>query len=349
MFLEMNMGGAWGNMATVPVSAPVGATDAGFTITPTLYQGYVTGILSETLGMDTKVGRFEASYGDEYVLGDNDFYNAGLSWDGVVLSKDWTDNGFSLDMIYSKIVDGFKSAANGVDDPVYMFAFMGNWYGSGDSTGAPGALEPYYILIKNNAEVPGNPSLGGVDVKDIHTTGIRWYGDKSNEEKGGFAWDVNANHQYSYEQEFSADAVVRYEMEDTKWMPTLWVQGAYASGDQNNVLEAYNPLFMDVHGRFGYSDFWTFSNLAVWGAGVEIHPQADLTYGISMRSIHFARAPAPADSRNLAWQTEFYVLHDMNENVSVEAAYSFIKWRGGLATTGLDDVQRAYVHLVVAF
>jgi hypothetical protein len=349
IFLEMNMAGAWGNAATTPYSAPVGATDAGFTITPSLYQGYVTGVLSETLGMDTMIGRFEASYGDEYVLGDNDFYGAGLSWDGVVLSKDWADKGFSLDVIYTKVVDGFKSGANGVDDPVYMFALMGNWYGSSDSTGSPGAMEPYYILIRDNSDVPGSPALGGVNTKDIHTTGVRWYGDKSTDDKGGMSWNVNANHQYSFDHNFSVDAVVRYEMRDTKWQPTIWGQGAYASGDQNNPLESYNPLFMDVHGRFGYSDFWTFSNLAVWGAGVEIHPQADLTYGISARSIHFARAVAPATSNELAWQTELYVLHDMNENVSVEAAYSFIKWRGGSATTGLDDVQRAYVNLVVAF
>jgi hypothetical protein len=349
MFLEMNMAGAWGNMSTVPYSTPVGATDAGFTITPSLYQGYVTGVLSETLGMDTTIGRFEMAYGTEYVLGDNDFFAAGLSWDGVVLSKDWSDNGFSLDVIYSKIVDGYKSGVNGVDDPIYLFALMGNWYGSQDSTGAPGSVEPYYILIKDNSDVAGNPSLGGVDTKDIHTTGLRWHGDKSSQEKGGLAWNLDANHQYSFNHEFSADALMQYKMSDTKWQPTIWGQLAYASGDQNNVLETYNPLFMDVHGRFGYSDFWTFSNLAVGGIGAEIHPQENLTYGVSARSMHAARAVAPATSRQLAWQYEFYVMHDMTDNVSVEAAMSYIKWRGGRATTGLDDVQRAYVNLVVAF
>ncbi|MHC4822229.1 MAG: alginate export family protein, partial [Planctomycetota bacterium] len=324
-------------------------TDGGFTITPSLYQGYVTGVGSEYINMDTLVGRFEASYGDEYVIGDNDFYAAGLSWDGVVLSKDWAANGFSLDVIYSKIVEGYKTGANGVDDNIYLFALMGNWYGSSDSTGTPGAVEPYYILLKDNSDVPGSPSLGGVNTKDIHTTGLRWYGDKSNEEDGGIEWNVNANHQYSFNHEFSADAVVRYNMSDTKWSPTLWGQAAYASGDQNNFLEAYNPLFMDVHGRFGYSDFWTFSNLMVGGIGAEIHPREDLTYGISGRSIHFARTPAPSTSRSLAWQFEFYVLHEMTENVSLEAAWSYIKWRGGSATTGLDDVQRGYINLLVAF
>ncbi|MHC4924627.1 MAG: hypothetical protein ACYTG4_11215, partial [Planctomycetota bacterium] len=189
VFMEMNMAGAWGNATTVPVSAPVGATDGGFTITPSLYQGYVTGVGSEYINMDTLVGRFEASYGDEYVIGDNDFYAAGLSWDGVVLSKDWADNGFSLDVIYSKIVEGYKTGANGVDDNIYLFALMGNWYGSSDSTGTPGAVEPYYILLKDNSDVPGSPSLGGVNTKDIHTTGLRWYGDKSNEEDGGIEWN----------------------------------------------------------------------------------------------------------------------------------------------------------------
>jgi hypothetical protein len=39
----------------------------------------------------------------------------------------------------------------------------------------------------------------------------------------------------------------------------------------------------------------------------------------------------------------------MTENVSLEAAWSYIKWRGGSATTGLDDVQRGYINLLVAF
>lgn len=331
VYLELNMPGSWGDAATTY------GNDGGSLVTPALYQAYATGLLADTLGWGTQIGRFEMSYGNEFVIGDGDFFQTGMYFDGARLTKDYTDSKTKVDVMYAKLVEGYKGLSP--DDNVYLLGAYASMYDRG--------IDAYYLLVKNNNDHAG----GGATVRDVHTAGVRYTGNKYRDGEGGFGWDIDAAGQFSRDWAFGVDARAHYKMGNRGWAPKIWGQLAYASGDKDPADTSYNPLFQDAHGRYGYSDLWFFSNLVVAGAGVEASPREDLVYGAAVRSYHLARTPAgsPAGkSDRLAWEFDFYVKHDWSANVAIEAAYAYVQWRSS-NTTGLDDVQRAYVNVVVSF
>ncbi len=330
VYLELNMPGSWGDSVTTY------GNDGGSLVTPALYQAYAKGLLADTLGMGTQVGRFEMVYGDEYVIGDSNFSQFGMYFDGVRLSKDMGGGKNSVDIIYAKLVEGFKGS--GVDDNVYL---LGAYATMGEQK-----MDAYYLLVKNNQDAAFG-TLG--TVRDVHTLGVRSWGGP--ETGTGFGWNANVNAQFARDLAYSFDGTGWFRLSDSGPKPKVWGQLAYAYGDKDATDTSYIPLFQDAHGRYGYSDLWTFSNLIVAGLGFEMSPADNTTMGVSGRSYHLARVPAgsPAGkSDRLAWEWNVYVRHDWSENVAIEAAYAYVQWRSS-NTTGVDDVQRAYVNVVVSF
>jgi hypothetical protein len=342
-FVELDMVGTFGN------SSSAYANDAGFTITPTVQQAYIDGLWAKQLGGKTRLGRFEMSYGDEYAIGDRDFFQAGLAFDGARYSTNCEGTKFSADLIAAKLVDGYKNGTNpSPDDSVYLLGIYGNYYGMEGSTGLAGGFEPYYLVVKDQAD-PRGVGLSGT--RDVHTLGVYWYGDKATKDQAGFGWNVNLSGQYFGDMFWGTDTRLMYTMSDAKWTPKVFGQFAYASGDSDGPGGAgYNPLFMDGHGRFGYSDLVGFSNLMLFGVGVQVSPCTGTTAGVEFRSDHIARTySGGGNGKNLAWETDLVVKHKYSENVDLEAAYALVHWRDTLNTGGADDVQVAYVNVVLSF
>ena len=345
-FIELDMNGTWGNASSYY------ANDSGFTQVPTLQQSYIEGLYTNQLNAETRIGRFEMSYGDEFVIGDRDFFQTGLAFDGIWLSKNYENHGFSVDFFATKLVDGYKNGSRpGANDSVYAMGLMGDWYGSEDKTGVPGGMQPYLIFVKDQNDDPGvsPPNTGGT--RDVTTLGVYWFGDKATKDQGGIFWNADAAIQYFKQIHWATDSRVGYTMSNTKWTPKFWGQFAYASGDKDGFAGAgYNPLWMDVHGRYGYSDIFTFSNLVVYGIGAEVSPVENLSYGVEGRSMHIARTfKGGGGGKNLAWAFDFIVKHQYSENVDFEAAYSIVHWRDTLNTGNAYDVQVAYFNIVLGF
>jgi hypothetical protein len=343
-YIELDIDGTWGN------DSSISGNDAGFVATPRMQQGYIDGLGAKWIGgnVKTRMGRWEMEYGDGYIIGDRDFTQAGLAFDGYRVSKNWEGSNFSADFIGCKLVDGYKNGLTATpDDAVYMFAIYGNYYGFEGKTGMPGGFEPYYILVKNQADVPGAAGK----MRDIHTLGAYWYGDKATKDKGGFGWNINLDGQLNNDLFWATDSRIMYTMSQTKWTPKVFGQFAYASGDSDNPGGAgYAPLWQDGHARFGYSDLFGFTNFMCLGLGVHVMPQAGLTYGIEFRSDHIARNyTGGGEGKTLAWETDFVVKHKYSENVDIEAAYALVHWRNSRNTAGADDVQIAYVNVVLSF
>lgn len=343
-YIELNMAGTWGN------SSSAFANDGGFTVTPTVQQAYIDGLYSDQLGAKTRLGRFEMAYGDEYVIGDRDFSQGGLAFDGAWLSKNYENHGFSVDAFALKLVDGFKNGLTATpDDSIYAFGLYGNWYGSEAKTGLPGGLQPYYILVKDQADVAGVP---GGTARDVHTLGAYWFGDKATKDQGGIYWNVNLSGQFFDKLMWATDSRVGYTMSNSKWTPKFFGQFAYASGDHSNIAggAAYNPLFQDAHGRFGYADLITFSNVMIFGVGGYVSPAENLSCGIEFRSDHVARKFAGGGGHQLAWETDLVVKHKYSENVDIEAVYALVHWRDTANVGGTaDNVQVGYVNVVLSF
>lgn len=335
-FIELDMIGTWGNAA-----APY-ANDGGFTQVPTVQQSYIDGLYSKQLGADTRVGRFEMSYGDEFVIGDRDFFQAGLAFDGVRVSKNCEGCGMTVDAFAAKLVDGFKNGATGSgNDSIYLLGLYGNWYNSEAKTGIPGSLQPYLLLVKDQSD-----SSAGT-TRDVTTLGAYWHGDKATKEKGGIYWNVNAAGQYFKDLMWATDSRLGYTMSNTKWTPSFFGQFAYAAGKHS--APGYNPLFQDGHGRFGYSDLIPFTNVMIFGVGAYVTPVEDLSYGVEFRSDHLARQVAGGGGHKLAWETDLVVKHKYSENVNFEAAYCYVKWRDSANTGGADTVQVGYFNVVLSF
>jgi hypothetical protein len=339
MYMELDANGTWGNTASVFTNDT--------TSTPIVQQAYVTGVMSRHLRMDTKIGRFEMEFGDEYVMGVTDFAQASVYHDGVMISRDYEKQGFKFDAWATKVVDGFKNPLTPTpDDSVYMAGIYGNWYGGQAKTGMPGTIEPYYIYIWDARETPGQTPA--FDPQDIHTAGLRWYHDMATKEKAGLGWNLNGNLQYQDELKWSTDARITYTMPTMKYKPKVFGQLAYASGDHDDP--GYNPLFQDGHARFGWADFFSFTNLAIVGGGVHLTPRESWTVGGEGRSIHQARETTALSQKRIAWELDFLVQHQYSDHVAVELVYSIILFRDvDLATGPASNVQRAYLQVVVSF
>ena len=339
VYMMLDAAGSWGNTSALFVNDT--------TTTPVLQQAYVTGLYSKQLRFDTKLGRFEMQFGDEYVVGVTEFAQTSFSHDGVMLSRDYANAGFKFDSWVTKVVDGTKNPLTPTpDDSAYMAGIYGNYYGAQSKMKIPGTIEPYYIFIWDAREQPG--VAAGFDPSDIHTGGVRWYHDMATKDKAGLGWNVNVNGQYQEELKWSTDTRITYTMPTVKYRPKVFGQFAYASGDHDDP--GYNPLYQDGHSRFGWADFFTFSNLAIFGGGVHFTPMENWTVGGEGRSVHQARETLVNNDKNLAWELDVVVMHEHSEHVSMEFAYSIILFRDVDTATGpADNVQRAYVQLVVSF
>jgi hypothetical protein len=340
MYMELDSNGTWGNTATMFVNDTPSTT--------TVQQAYVTGVMSKHLRMDTKLGRFEMEFGDEYVMGVTDFAQTSVYHDGVMLSRDYEKQGIKFDMWVTKLVDGYKNPLTPTpDDSAYMAGIYGNWYGGQAKTGMPGTFEPYYIFVWDAQEQPGVVATPN-DPQDIHTAGLRWYHDKATKDKAGIGWNLNGNVQYQDEVKWSTDSRVTYTMPTMKYKPKIFGQFAYASGDHDDP--GYNSLFQDGHARFGWADAFSFTNIMIFGAGVHVSPRESWTVGGEGRWFDQARETTALPQKRLAYELDFLVQHQYSEHVSVEFVYSFVNFRDVDTATGpADNVQRAYVQVVVSF
>lgn len=338
MFMELDSNGTWGNTSTLFVNDTPS--------TPTVQQAYVTGVMAKHIRMDTKMGRFEMEFGDEYVMGITDFAQTSVYHDGIMLSRDYEKQGFKFDLWAVKLVDGSKNPLTPTpDDSAYMAGIYGNWYGGQAKTGMPGTLEPYYILIWDKQEAPGTATP---NPDDIHTAGLRWYHDMATKDRAGLGWNLNGNVQYQDELKWSTDSRLTYTMPTMKYKPKVFGQVAYASGDRTDP--GYNPLFQDGHARFGWADFFSFTNIAILGGGVHLTPRENWTVGGEGRVINQARSTTALSQKRIAYELDFLVQHQYSDHVAVELVYSFVNFRDlDLATGPASNVQRAYLQVVVAF
>ncbi len=388
--LELNFAGNWGN---APTGLSTGVRDArlfdatygnssGFQAA-FLQQAYIQAKECSLLGMGVRLGRSEMKFGDEYVIGDRDFSQFGLRFDGFQAWRDWPDNHFKAEFFYAKLVESFFTGQSrlgtdagdpGNDNNVYLLGAYGTWYKNKDWT-----VEPYWIFVKDNGTGPDPANLDGQ--RDRHTFGARWFGDRATKEKGGIGWNVNANWQMISDAKadaWSVDAVAKYTMSNTKWKPVFWVQYAYAPGD-SQAGEGYNPLFQDNHTRYGYSDLFYLENLMVLGAGVEFTAKENWNWGIALRHFRIDNTSDPLSpavfsnfgtgvgvsndgvSKDLANEVDLYMKHTYSDNLALEVAYAWVNWDGAFAdsrtgastTAGIrghaGTVQRAYVNVVVSF
>lgn len=215
-----------------------------------LHQGYVEveGVGASWLAV--RIGRQEAAFGEERLIGPVDWAQQGRSFDGVraTARRPWG----SLDLLAFKLGDRAADARR--DDE----AFFGAYGVAGD--GAAGVLDVYALY--NRAR--------GQATTDQGTVGARWAG-----RAAGVSYRAEASYQFG---ERAGRDVAAYMLAGSAGVSavggrggvTLWYD--YLSGDGNpfdGEVRVFETLFATNHKFYGYADLFTDIPVHTVGRGLQ--------------------------------------------------------------------------------
>ncbi|HUS57469.1 MAG TPA: alginate export family protein [Planctomycetota bacterium] len=307
-----------------------------------------------TRGVSLKGGRQEIVCGDEWLIGDNDFYS-GLSFDAVKLSIHGEQA--TLDLLAAEVADDLFAPRGDTDPRIY--GFYGS-YSIVESTATIDFFGFYNTDKMNKADV----AAGGIGKstfanEDRYTFGGRLWGVSSDVD-----YDVKAAYQLGRTGSTSAahyaSDINAYAFEcrvgktyDVDLSPRIGAKAAYASGDNNRDdgdAKAFNPLYQDFHGRYGYADVFAFSNLIDYALELSIQPYEKMTLGAEGHLLQSAKRPEHVSSK-LAKELDLFCKYQATANLGIEAAYvMFLQDEAFEDTAGTrEHNQRVYVNLEYAF
>ncbi len=358
--------GVWGEDQTPLRSGPsLDTTDAKFNF----YRAFVEARDIMGTPFTFRAGRQPLAFGDEFLLGDLDFYG-GTSWDS--LRGDFA----------SKLVDTtvFWGKGAELDAPEFMFGYP---FG-GDSNGdwdLYGAWTDWKIPGDNKLDVAMLYSLDRRYSDLIPFSDKRWtyYGYYHYGKGIGLFGTLNAavqrgrtarNSDGEEAIDIKADAVeatVGWNFERGGGKYDIWGRWANFSGDDPTTAdtnEAYDPMTMDFHGRYGYLDFWTgwwgyntfLGDLGVQFAQVGFQsrlPNGIRITGLAQHVNRTSQTPAGATARNLGEEYGFVFGYDYGEHTSIDLGlaqlYPGRAFRDIAPQFASSTVRRFYVNTTVRF
>ncbi len=277
-------------LAVVPQSsgfwAPSGAnTDA----TIALHEGYIRPWFGDRAWL--QAGRFEMSYGDEWLIGANGWHETGRSFDGLRFHVGAAKSAAFFDAFVSLLREGRAGVANTSDDRVssgdeMLFGLYGDL---GPLLSDKLHLDPYALLImaprsnryyaegatapvKREAAYEATVGLrvaGGYGLVDYRVEGGIQFGERTNDAavQDALAGAVDA------ELGFNLPATIR-----------VGVGGSFASGDDpttGNKNEGWADRFSQPHKWLGLSDvFRSRSNVLGPMAVLSASPLPGLDFGV---------------------------------------------------------------------
>ncbi len=356
--------GKWGEDQTAQKGTQ---TQSNFTANLGLFTAYADAhhIFGQPISL--RAGRQPLVFGDEWILGDSDFYG-GTAWDGI--RADFDHKLGSVSVFWAKIAElstpELTVAPDSQDRDLY-----GVW-----STLTFATVHTLDTAVLYDSDHRSLVAVGGPHFTDKRFTGtVRYHWGK---DRGGF---VNANGAYqwggttttplstvqasihAYAFEFTGGYVFDYQGRPYK----LWGRVADYTGDKAATAadETFHDLAMDQHARYGYLDFWG----GTWGLqpylggapgfqALQIGFEASLPDGIRLTGIaqklQTEQRVSPTDStRNLGEEFAIVAAYDYGKNLSLELA--FAQSYPGKAFTfvppnfATDTARRVYLNTVVRF
>jgi hypothetical protein len=319
-----------------------------------------------------RAGRQPLIYGDEWLVGDLDFYG-GTSFDGFWGEFD-RKNGYTS-LFYTKLAETSSPEANFFyfnEDDSRDSDFSGIW--SGWNFGDNMILEGGYMYLLDDMSMTefGDP------YKDKRQTATVQFAYNKDHEAGYFM-RINTAYQWGtlvVYDEGQEDLDISAEAAEITlgwiWVRAdnpykLWVRGAHYSGDESDTddYEAFIPLFQDTHNRYGLLDFWH----GQWGfvpylggnpgfQAIQIGSSATLPNGITLKvlaqQLHRAEDFSPTmTNRKLGSEFNISASYNYGKNLSLELGIAQL-YPG--TAIGYEPpffpsttTRRAYLHTVVHF
>jgi hypothetical protein len=373
--LEMN-----GNRGTIP-GANAAEGDDYFN----LRQAYIQIANYDVCPFGLKIGRQELSYGDERLVGAFDWNNLGRTFDAVKLT--YQGNHFWVDAFTSSPAVMYEGRFDTSD------LFNGNNLGrdlifSGlyfSTDALPfGSVDLYSLVLDQANGVATNfegslhaPVTTGDPTKrsDFVTLGTRIYGDPRKlhgwEYQGEYAAQVGTLRGESLTA-FAAHTGVGYNWLDAGWMPRLFVEYNYASGDRNATdghINTFQNLFPTNHKFYGIMDTMAWQNTHNIGVSTKISPIRSLTFQVDYHAYWLATtndvwyrangltavrplsAAAGKDVGNYTGsEIDLILTWNATKNLQFQAGYSHYFAGTYLKDTGAsNDANFAYLQTQITF
>lgn len=250
-------------------------------------EAYGTWILNESMSM--RFGRSAIFFGDQLVMGQNDYLRTPSSFDGAVLNYEMDAVRF---MLWGARLANYTRApgASGANEPNPQANSIGL---SVDAKKLPPFLKMANLHVIRNTKA--TTPAGGIDKDRFGENGYRYGlslgGDvKAFDYRASYA-GISTNY---YDQAVVNGPLTKYD--GNAWMLDLeagfrlavmdsraYIRYHTDSGDgSTSVVKAstYNPYFYEQHGNAGQMDMLRWGNLTYYSIGFSMKPMDQLTVGI---------------------------------------------------------------------
>ncbi len=312
-----------------------------------LHQAYVTyeGFLWKKL--DLKLGRMEAAYGDQRLVGAVGWSNVGRSFDGSIVTIRWTEK-FKLDCFAFDLQE--NSAPASVASPP---ALAGNVSDEEDMyfSGLYGMYKPserYAVDFYLMAEMDGTEKVS--DGKD--TLARLTLGTYSRGEFGPWAYKTELAYQLGKNGENDISAYMltgslSYTMREAGWKPAITCGADFLSGDNkaDDKITSFNTLYGTNHKYYGYMDYFVDVPSQTKGLGlldamakIKLVPHEKLTL---MADAHHFRSAKKSTASGSIFGTEIDLVgvYRFNKHFAWESGASlFVPGKLMKSFFGSDDV-----------
>ncbi|MDR3404893.1 MAG: alginate export family protein [Chthoniobacter sp.] len=331
-----------------------------------------------------KVGRQELSYGDERLVGVSDWTNYARTFDAAKVI--YKGQGFSLEAFTSTPAIILRNEYDQSDlfngnetnrDLVFSGAYL-------SLNSLPFGTWDFYSFVLDQAN--GNvgyaqgtlntalPKGSLLDRSDFVTLGSLIKGDPKKlhgwEFSGEFAWqggkvrDLNLN-------AFAVNAGVGYNFLDTPWVPRIFVEYNYASGDDNPAsgdIGTFQNLFPTNHKFYGIMDMFSWQNMQDAHVSVSVQPTKALTAQVDyyahwlannndawyrangINTVRPLNAAAKDAGNYQGSEVDFILTWNVKKYFQVQGGYAHFFAGSYLSDTGAhDDADFGYVQALFKF
>lgn len=286
-----------------------------------LYQGWLElGDIGGT-SFDLRMGRQELVYGNEMILGDNDFYN-GTNHDGAKAS--WQYKKWSLDTFYTNQAESASLPGGSSIFPTSQPSEDITLAGAYAVFKAPKKIGFDAYLIQFNDHTSGAeidvPTIGG-RIYSKAASNWMWWAElalQSGEfDDGVTTTDISA---MGFEGELA------YTFRKAKVAPRVHLRYSTFTGedDDPDEFESFIAPFQDTHGRYGLFDLFIPTNLDVLEAGVSWNGKEDRhVFGVNLLSFTSNEETvggADIGEDDLGSEIDLFYNYAYSKNVMIQAA-----------------------------
>jgi len=340
-----------------------------------LFNAYVKAEKILGTGFGVTVGRQPLVFGDEWLMGDEDFYG-GTSWDGA--RGYWETDTAHTSVFWAKGSENdnpefFAGGVSTAGDLTGDFDLYGLW--SSINLSSANTLDVALLYGHDAQNNSINPNFNLTD-KRFTLTFLYRYGAETGffanvdlaAQDGTTAINIaSAPAEVDVEDSYAGEATVGWQWNKDGHPYKTWIRLAHYDGDDVSTpeIETFRPIAQDTHGRQGLVDFWNgMHGYPAFIGGeygfqmLQLGFEASLPHGISLSGRAQLNQAAQQisstnDIRRLGEEFGITAGYHYSDNVDLELGVAQVF--PGTAFTfiapgfGQDTVRRVYLNTTVSF